>query len=117
MFAGDADTFCVVDFCCGSGSATLAAVTLGYNVVALDNDASQQAGFQARVRKFMAEHQRIQNKAAKGKREPGGPKGAVEVNTIPWQYGSSDSTAETISPFSRQDEDEKAPKVDEDESV
>eukprot|EP00808_Paulinella_micropora_P027670 g78890.t1 len=119
MFGGDSSKYLVVDFCCGSGSFTLAGLTLGYHTLALDNDVGQMLGFQSRVRKFQEDHVRIMRKALKPPRPKyGGLKGPLDVHMIPFQYGSIESTTDIIIPFSKLEKESKGAQGsgDEDES-
>jgi len=99
MFGGDTATNLIVDFCCGSGTASLAAASLGYSALALDNDDKQKVGFNIRLLeqfKKLSHHimKAEQTKNKEGKVDP------PHVTSIPFHLGATSEILQNVKPFS-----------------
>jgi len=99
MLGGDSETNLIVDFCCGSGTASLAAASLGYSALAIDNDVKQKVGFNIRLLEQFKKlsHYIVkaeQNRTKDGKLDP------IEMSSIPFHLGSRAEVLQSIKPYS-----------------
>jgi len=96
LFGGETDTHMVLDLCCGSGSATLAALSLGFHVLALDIDPDQREGYSRRVYSFATKQRKVIYDASESLKKGGK---FVPVDELPFQYGNREQFTESFKFF------------------
>jgi len=96
LFGGEKDTHMVLDLCCGSGSATLAALSLGFHVLALDIDPDQREGFSRRVFTFATKQRQVIYDASESLKKGGD---FVPVEELPFQYGKLEQLSQSYKFF------------------
>ena len=97
MLGGDPSVHVILDLCCGSGSASVAAFSLGYHVVALDTDTKQRSGYSRRLYQYVTKHRQILKNAAGGTKENNFE--PIPISQIPFSYGSQDELRKAFAYF------------------
>lgn len=100
MFGGDNGYYAVVDACCGSGTASVAALSLGFCAIAFDNDSKQRDGFKSRLMDQMKKMAAVIRKAESNKDKASGNVVPIPIEDIPfYSFGSINDIAATVKPF------------------
>jgi len=101
MYGSDSCSFGVLDFCCGSGTCSLAAMSLGYNALAIDNDPEQKYGFSLRLtRSLKAMHHAVTKAISNAELDQYKKPILPDPDDIKYSWGCNEDLMKIISPFS-----------------